>query len=195
MDANKALQKEQKRSYSLHALSAFSMHSKTALDLEEEASGAAQLAFLTKKPTRKASPPKQSAPPQGNWEMLEEELPPPPKAPVRAEEPSENWYEIPEARLTPELAKDLRLIANRQHLDPKRFYKSSGSTRRRGELETRVHVGQVVAGAHEFYSGRIAKRDRRATVLDEVLADQRVVGYVLGRFGRGQAGRRRKKRS
>lgn len=94
----------------------------------------------------------------------------------------QDWHEIPEARMTPQLQKDLRVIENRQHLDPKRFYKSSGTGRRKGELPNRVHVGTVVVGAHEFYSSRLTRKERRRTILDEVMSDERIINYTKNKF-------------
>lgn len=96
--------------------------------------------------------------------------------------------------MTPELQRDLRVIENRQHLDPKRFYKSSGSGRRRGELPSRVQVGTVVVGAHEFYSARLTKRERKGRIMDQVLADERVKTYTKDRFQKLQQGRMISKR-
>lgn len=97
-------------------------------------------------------------------------------------------------QLTPELQRDIRLIENRQHLDPKRFYKSSGTGRKQGELPTRVQVGTVVVGAHEFYSGRLVKRDRRARIMDQVLGDEGVRKFTKNRFRKVQKERMENRR-
>lgn len=94
------------------------------------------------------------------------------------------WHEIPERTLSPAEERDLRAIENRQHLDPKRFYKSSGSGRKQGELPSRVHFGTVVVGAHEFYSARLRRKERRTRFIDEVLADRRLVKYARDRSRR-----------
>eukprot|EP00172_Hildenbrandia_rubra_P003167 Plantae.Rhodophyta-Hildenbrandia_rubra.ctg47303.p1 GENE.Plantae.Rhodophyta-Hildenbrandia_rubra.ctg47303~~Plantae.Rhodophyta-Hildenbrandia_rubra.ctg47303.p1 ORF type:complete len:217 (+),score=44.14 Plantae.Rhodophyta-Hildenbrandia_rubra.ctg47303:65-652(+) len=83
------------------------------------------------------------------------------------------WHDISVARMTPELEKDLKLLENRKHLDLKRFYKSSG--RKKGELPTRVQVGKVVESAHEFYSGRLKRKERYETWMGELVADR---GYL-----------------
>lgn len=90
----------------------------------------------------------------------------------------EKWHEIEERKLTPEEERDLRVVENRQHLDPKRFYKSTGTGRKRGELPSQVHFGTVVVGAHEFYSARMTRRERRARIIDEVLADKEALSYI-----------------
>lgn len=90
----------------------------------------------------------------------------------------EKWHDIKERKLTPEEERDLRVVENRQHLDPKRFYKSTGTGRKPGDLPTRVHFGTVVVGAHEFYSARMTRRERRSRIIDEVLADKEAVSYI-----------------
>lgn len=84
--------------------------------------------------------------------------------------------------MTPELQRDLRIIENRQHLDPKRFYKSSGSGRKKGQLPTRVQLGTVVVGAHEFYSARLHNKERRSRIIDQVMSDKRIKKYTNNRF-------------
>lgn len=132
---------------------------------------------------------------QGDWSTLESVVANDkdrPATPPR--KTAKDWHEIPVVRMTPELEKDLRLIENRNHLDPKRFYKSSGTGRKPGELPSRVHVGTVVVGAHEFYSGRLTKRERRKTFTDEVMSDERVQQFTKTRYRKLQTQGRVKKR-
>jgi Fcf2 pre-rRNA processing len=100
----------------------------------------------------------------------------------RAVRTEQDWHEIPVAQMTPELKRDLILIENRAHLDPKRFYKSTGTGRKRGELPQRVHVGVVVEAPHEYLSGRLTKKQRKKTFADEVFSDSRIVENTKRRF-------------
>lgn len=111
-----------------------------------------------------------------------------------AHAPPTNWHEIPEAEMTPGLRRDLVLLENRAHLDPKRFYKSSGTGRKRGELPTRVHVGTVIAGAHEFLSGRLTNKERKKSFADEIFSDDRLMENAKRRFGKLQRSRQGTKR-
>jgi hypothetical protein len=104
--------------------------------------------------------------------------PPAPTPPPR----DQDWHEIPVAKMTPELKRDLVLIENRAHLDPKRFYKSAGTGRKRGELPQRVHVGVVVEAPHEYLSGRLTKKQRKKSFADEVFADSHIVENTKRRF-------------
>lgn len=133
---------------------------------------------------------------QGNWgslaaslEARKEVVPLPSRTAVARE-----WHSMPVLQLTPEIERDLRVIENRQHIDPKRFYKSSGTGRKKGELPTQVQFGTVIEGAHEFYSSRINKRDRRKTFTEEIMADRRIMDYTKTRVRKIQKHAARQRR-
>lgn len=163
---------------------------KSPLD-EEEKAGKVDVGFLFPNGPERRVKSKVGDGSQGNWSALEVSLASGSSnassftrkaASSESGAQESDWHEIPVARMTPELQKDLRVIENRQHLDPKRFYKSSGTGRKKGELPNRVHVGTVMVGAHEFYSSRLTRRERRRSVLDEVLSDERVMNYTKNKF-------------
>jgi hypothetical protein len=106
----------------------------------------------------------------------------------------DDWYTIPEAKMTPELRRDLVLLENRAHLDPKRFYKSAGTGRKRGELPTRVQVGVVVEASHEYLSGRLTNRERKKSFADEIFSDSRLMQNARRRFAKLQDSRQNGKR-
>lgn len=107
---------------------------------------------------------------------------------------TEDWWKIPEAKMTPELRRDLVLLENRAHLDPKRFYKSTGTGRKRGQLPTRVQTGVVVAAAHEYLSGRLTNRERKKSFADEIFSDSRLMDSTRRRFMKSQELRQESKR-
>ncbi|KAI0563273.1 Fcf2 pre-rRNA processing protein [Gracilaria domingensis] len=121
-----------------------------------------------------------------DWSKLEQCIPREKAQSARKGDEDENWHDMPVADLTPELQRDLRVIENRQYLDPKRFYKSSGTGRKKGELPSRVQVGTILSGAHEFYSSRLSKKDRRARIIDQVLSSEKTVQYATSRFSKLQ---------
>ena len=84
------------------------------------------------------------------------------------------------------LKSDLALIRNRNYLDPKKFYKSSDSF----EGKT-LQLGTVVEGAHEFYSSRLTRKERRSNFTEEIMADEGVRGYAKRKFGEVMAERGR----
>ena len=52
-------------------------------------------------------------------------------------------------------------------LDPKRFYKKNSSD----ALPKYFQIGTIVDNAADFYTDRVAKKDRKKTMVDELLAD------------------------
>ncbi|OSX78037.1 hypothetical protein BU14_0125s0025 [Porphyra umbilicalis] len=112
------------------------------------------------------------------------------------------WAAIPLAHVDADGARELRILASRSALDPKRFYKSTGGGRgRRGWAPDRFHVGTVVAPAAEFYSARLPRRERHATYAGELLADgafmarsRRAFGAIQARHASGARGAIRKRR-
>ena len=84
----------------------------------------------------------------------------------REETAGPNWYNLPKTEVTPELKKDFQLMKMRDILDPHRHYKKSDST-----LPRYFQMGTVIEGSAEFYSSRISKKQRKGTLVDELLAD------------------------
>ncbi|KAG5144553.1 hypothetical protein JHK84_030096 [Glycine max] len=60
-----------------------------------------------------------------------------------------NWFNMPAQTITPELQKDLKLLK----------------------------VGTVVDSPLDFFSGRLTKKERKATLADELLSDQNLAAY------------------
>lgn len=132
----------------------------------------------------------------GNWGVLEASLEAR-KEVVAAPTPmavAREWHSMPVLQMTAEMERDIRVIENRQHIDPKRFYKASGTGRKKGELPTKVQFGTVIEGPHEFYSSRINKRDRRSTFTEEVMADKRIMDYTKTRVRKIQKHATRQRR-
>ncbi|OJJ52566.1 hypothetical protein ASPSYDRAFT_73546 [Aspergillus sydowii CBS 593.65] len=77
-----------------------------------------------------------------------------------------NWYDLPKTELTPELKRDLQLLRMRSILDPKRHYKKENN---KAQPPKYSQVGTIIEGPTEFFSGRIAKRDRKRTFVEEAL--------------------------
>ncbi|KAF7837638.1 DNA binding protein [Senna tora] len=86
-----------------------------------------------------------------------------------------NWFDMPAQTITPELQKDLKLLKLRGAIDPKRHYKKGDSKSK--SLPKYFQVGTVVASAEEFFSGRLTKKERKATLADELLSDNNFSAY------------------
>eukprot|EP01018_Ginkgo_biloba_P037637 Gb_34113 [translate_table: standard] len=83
------------------------------------------------------------------------------------------WFDMPAQIITPELKKDLQLLKLRGVLDPKRHYKADDSK----GLPKYFQVGTVIEPASEFYSARLTKKERKATIADELLSDPALGQY------------------
>ena len=97
------------------------------------------------------------------------------------------WYEIPKRELTPALRRELRLLKMRGVTDTKRFYKGNDTSK----LPTRFQMGTVIEGAAEFYSSRLSRRERKATFVEEALADEQQQQQRKRRFAEIQEKRAR----
>ncbi|KAK9163799.1 hypothetical protein Syun_004701 [Stephania yunnanensis] len=86
-----------------------------------------------------------------------------------------SWFDMPAQTITPELKKDLQILKLRSVIDPKRHYK-------KGDLKSKTlpkyfQVGIVIESASEFFSGRLTKKERKATLADELLSDNHLGTY------------------
>ncbi|CAO3665512.1 unnamed protein product [Umbelopsis ramanniana] len=87
------------------------------------------------------------------------------------------WFDMPKTEITPEIKRDLQVIRLRNVLDCKRHYKKSDL-----KDPTYFQVGTVIEGPTEFFSSRLTKRERKQTIVDELLADDEARGYYKRRF-------------
>lgn len=96
--------------------------------------------------------------------------------------------------MTPELKRDLQLLRMRHILDRKRHYKKMG----KGQEPKYFQVGTVIEGPTEYFSARLTKKERKQTIVDELMADEESRSYYKRKFGesqvRNQSGRKRAKR-
>ena len=81
-----------------------------------------------------------------------------------------NWFELPKTKVTKDLRRDLQLLKMRDFLDPKRHYKKEHT---RSQIPEFSMVGTIVEGPADFYSSRTLRRDRKRTLLDEVLEEEK----------------------
>nr|GMD74005.1 rRNA-processing protein fcf2-like [Ipomoea batatas] len=86
-----------------------------------------------------------------------------------------NWFDMPAPSITPELKKDLQLLKMRDAFDPKRHYKKGDSKSK--TLPKYFQVGVVIEPASEFYSSRLSKKERKATLAEELISDTNLVEY------------------
>ncbi|KAH7144664.1 Fcf2 pre-rRNA processing-domain-containing protein [Dactylonectria estremocensis] len=75
------------------------------------------------------------------------------------------WFDLPKTKLTPEFKRDWQLLRMRGILDPKHQKKAL-----RASAPEYSHVGEIIAGPTEFYSARLTRKERKGTMLEEVMS-------------------------
>ncbi|KAI4884089.1 hypothetical protein NFI96_025701, partial [Prochilodus magdalenae] len=85
----------------------------------------------------------------------------------RAKTTGDGWFNMKAPELTDELKNDLKALKMRSAMDPKRFYKKND----RDGFPKYFQVGKVVDNPADFYHSRIPKKQRKRTVVEELLAD------------------------
>ncbi|CCU77497.1 rRNA processing protein Fcf2/rRNA-processing protein FCF2 [Blumeria hordei DH14] len=90
-----------------------------------------------------------------------------------------DWFDLPRTKLTPELKRDLQLIQMRDVLDPKRHYKKD---KNRGKIPEYSQVGTVIQGPTEYLSSRLTNRERKRTLLEEVLNSEKQSGRFKKKY-------------
>ncbi|KAI0200697.1 Fcf2-domain-containing protein [Astrocystis sublimbata] len=93
------------------------------------------------------------------------------------------WFNLPATDLTPELRRDLQLLRMRDVLDPKRHYKKDNS---RG-IPDFSQVGTIVPGPTDYFSARLTKKDRKRTLLADVLETEDATRRFKTKYGEIQA--------
>ncbi|XP_023677169.2 deoxynucleotidyltransferase terminal-interacting protein 2 [Paramormyrops kingsleyae] len=79
----------------------------------------------------------------------------------------DGWFNMKAPELTEELKNDLRALKMRSAMDPKRFYKKND----REGFPKYLQVGTVVDSPVDFYHARIPKKQRKRTIVEELLSD------------------------
>ncbi|KAI9260825.1 Fcf2 pre-rRNA processing-domain-containing protein [Sporodiniella umbellata] len=80
----------------------------------------------------------------------------------------DNWFDMPRTEMTPEIKRDLQVLKMRHVLDRKRHYKKTGK-----QADPKYfQVGRIIEGPTEFFSARMTKKERKQTIVDELLASE-----------------------
>ncbi|KAI1484251.1 Fcf2-domain-containing protein [Daldinia eschscholtzii] len=94
-----------------------------------------------------------------------------------------SWFNLPRTDLTPELKKDLQLLRMRDVLDPKRFYRKDNT---RALVPQFSSVGTIVEGPTDFFNARLTKKERKRTLLEEVLETEDATRKFKSKYGQIQ---------
>ncbi|NWI97559.1 TDIF2 protein, partial [Pitta sordida] len=85
----------------------------------------------------------------------------------------DGWFGMKAPEITSELRNDLKVLKMRTSLDPKHFYQKND----RDGLPKYFQVGTVVDSPIDFYHSRIPKKQRKRTIVEELLADSEFRRY------------------
>uniref|UniRef100_A0A669R904 Deoxynucleotidyltransferase terminal interacting protein 2 n=1 Tax=Phasianus colchicus TaxID=9054 RepID=A0A669R904_PHACC len=86
----------------------------------------------------------------------------------------DGWFGMKAPEITSELKNDLKVLKMRASLDPKHFYKKND----RDGLPKYFQVGTVLDSPIDFYHSRIPKKQRKKTIVEELLADSEFRRYL-----------------
>lgn len=87
------------------------------------------------------------------------------------------WFDLPRSEVTDSIRRDWQILQMRNVLDPKRHYKKE-----RAPMPKFFQMGTVIEGNTEFFSARVAKKDRKKTIAEEILADDKAKDYYKRKF-------------
>lgn len=81
------------------------------------------------------------------------------------------WFNLPRTMVTPELKREMQIIRLRSALDRKRHYKRESG--QKNDIPEFFEVGTVIEGPTDFFAARLTKKERRRTLVEEVLAGEK----------------------
>jgi len=88
------------------------------------------------------------------------------------------WFGLPATEMTDEVKQDLEILQMRSVLDPKHFYKKNDLK----VIPKYFQVGKVMDSPLDFYNSRLTKKERKKTLVDELLADAEFQQYNKRKF-------------
>lgn len=87
---------------------------------------------------------------------------------------------MPAPVVTAEIERDFALLRARQSLDPKQFYKKQDKSST--GIPKFFQIGTIVNGAQDFYSNRATRKQKKQSLLEELLSDQSRQKYLKQKF-------------
>ncbi|XP_022409048.1 deoxynucleotidyltransferase terminal-interacting protein 2 [Delphinapterus leucas] len=85
----------------------------------------------------------------------------------------DGWFGMKAPELTDELKNDLKALKMRASMDPKRFYKKND----RDGFPKYFQIGTIVDNPADFYHSRVPRKQRKRTIVEELLADSEFRRY------------------
>ncbi|KAF6223456.1 hypothetical protein HO133_000299 [Letharia lupina] len=102
------------------------------------------------------------------------------------------WFDMPRTRLSSELKSDMKLLKLRNVLDPHRHYRSDNIRALAPEFS---QIGQIIEGPTEYYSSRLPNKERKRTLVGEILANEKYTGRFKKKYNEIQASKTSGKRA
>lgn len=90
---------------------------------------------------------------------------------------TEKWFTLPKPEMTAEVKRDLMIIKHRAALDPKRHYKKE-----KWQAPERFSIGTIIEGPTEFFSSRLKNKERKNTMLETLMADDKTNKYFKRKY-------------
>uniref|UniRef100_A0A0L0P224 Fcf2 pre-rRNA processing C-terminal domain-containing protein n=1 Tax=Candidozyma auris TaxID=498019 RepID=A0A0L0P224_CANAR len=87
------------------------------------------------------------------------------------------WFNMKKKEMTPEIKRDMLIIKNRAVLDRKRHYKKD-----KWEIPKYFQTGTIIEGNTEYYSARLARRNRGKLLAEEILHDDEGSKYFKRKY-------------
>lgn len=91
----------------------------------------------------------------------------------RRKETGAGWFNMHAPQITSEIKHDLEILRMRSVLNPKHFYKKNDMK----TLPKHFHIGKIINSPMDFYSSRLEKKERKKTIVDELMADAEFTKY------------------
>jgi len=86
-----------------------------------------------------------------------------------------DWYNMPKTNLTPELKRDLQILRMRDVVAlGKQYFKKDN---RKDFIPEYSQVGTIIAGATDGRDNRLTRKERKRTIVEEVLGGEAVTKY------------------
>ncbi|XP_065358255.1 uncharacterized protein LOC135952308 [Calliphora vicina] len=92
----------------------------------------------------------------------------------RSKTKGKGWFDMPATELTEERQNDLKILQMRSVLDPKHFYKKNDLK----VLPKYFQIGTVQHSPLDYYNERDTRRNKKRTLVDELLADTDAQKYI-----------------
>mmetsp|Transcript_20020 Transcript_20020/g.19322 ORF Transcript_20020/g.19322 Transcript_20020/m.19322 type:complete len:319 (+) Transcript_20020:69-1025(+) len=107
---------------------------------------------------------------------------------ARPETVGKGWFDFQPLVIDEKIKRDIKMIQMRNYLDPKRFYKNPDKM---GKV---LHVGTVIEGPSEYFSSRMSRKERKQTIVEEVLGDEKLKNYSKRKYMEIQSDKNNKKK-